>query len=79
MTTRLSDAELHSMAAYSMQWTILGTSGSALARAPNLQSAMVRAFELECANTEVQKLKSSDGIEIDTDQRYRLTEALKLV
>jgi len=51
MTTRLSDAELGEMLAYSMQWTILGADGAALARAPNLQSAMVRAFELECANT----------------------------
>jgi hypothetical protein len=79
MTTRLSDAELEGMLAYSMQWTILGRGGSALARAPNLQSAIVRAFELECSNTVVQDLKSSDGIEIDTDQRYRLTELFKLV
>jgi hypothetical protein len=76
MTTRLSDADLGEMLAYSMQWTILGSDGAALARAPNLQSAMVRAFELECANTVVQNLKSSDGIEIDTDQRYRLTDKL---
>jgi hypothetical protein len=79
MTTHLSDADFEAMLASSMQWTILGTGGSALARAPNLQSAIVRAFELECANTVVQNLKSSDGIEIDTDQRYRLTELFKLV
>jgi hypothetical protein len=79
MTTRLSDAELGEMLADSMQWTVLGTAGAALARTPNLQSAIIRAFEFECANAVVQSLKSSDGIEIDTDQRYRITELFRLV
>jgi len=79
MTTRLSDAELGEMLADPMQWTILGAAGAALARTPNLRTAIIRAFEFECANTAVQNLKSSDAIEIDTDQRYRLTELFKLV
>ncbi len=79
MTTRLPDAELEGMLTDSMQWTIVGSDGSVRARTPNLKSAIVRAFELECSNTVVQNLKSSDGIEIDAEQRYRLIELFNLV
>jgi hypothetical protein len=75
MSKNLSDDELPSLLSRSIQ----GANGAALATARNLQSAIVHAYELERANNVVQSLESADGIEIATDQRYRLMKQFRLV
>jgi hypothetical protein len=79
MTQHLSDEVLADRFATPFQWTIQGAGSALLATAPNLQSAIVHAYELESANNVVHALRSAEGIEIDTDQRYRLMKQFRLV
>jgi hypothetical protein len=79
MMQHITDEALTDALALPLQWTIQGRSGAAIATAPNLQSAIVLAYELESAANVVHALRSAEGTEIDTDQRYRLMKKFRLV
>ena len=75
-----TDEQLLEILADSATWLIRGGPGGALGIAPNLQSAIVRAFEFSRANEVVQAIVKmpNDSIVIDADQVYRLQRNFRI-